>query len=261
MGRWFARHLALQGQQVVLFDHDEAGLSSAGQSLGVETATDLNVISAADALVFTVPIARFEEAVQTIAPFTRDGQIVIDITSVKTKPVALMHQYLPHCTVLGTHPVFGPGADGVHGQNVVLTPTDVGEEAVANRLERTLKDLGANVVQMTPVKHDELMAVVLGLTHYIAIIAGDAIFSYDNFAELAQVGGPTFRALLVFAESVLSEDPALYSAIQMHLPSLPAIEQGYIAKANEWAALVAEQDGLGFQARMSALKNRLAGLA
>jgi len=257
MGRWLARHLAAQGQQITLLDRDTAGLEEAGRQLEVQTATDLGVASGAEALVLAVPITSFEDAAQALAPYVHAGQLVLDITSVKVAPTELMHRYFPHSTTLGTHPVFGPGADGVRAQNVVLTPTETAENVFADRLEEILKGYGANVVQMSPARHDQLMAAVLGLAHYIALVVGDTLLSLDDSKEFAQVGGPTFRALLTLVESVLREDPALYSAIQMHLPALPDLEQGFVAKAQWWAELVAKRDAAGFQDRMSSLRHCL----
>ena len=256
MGRWLAGCLTAQGQQAVLLDRNGAVLAEIGQKLGVEVSVDPGIASGAEVLVLAVPISCFEEAVQALTPFTHAGQTVIDITSVKTTPVGIMHRYLPHCTVLGTHPVFGPGTDGLDGQNIVLTPTSAAEQAAADRLAAVLCGYGAHVVQMTPERHDELMAGVLGLAHYIALVSGDTLLSMENFAELAQVGGPTFRALLSLVKSVLDEDPTLYSAIQMQLPALPGLEQVFAEKAKAWAELVAGNDFSGFRDRMLALSQR-----
>ena len=54
---------------------------------------------------------QLEEAVKDIAPFISPEQIVIDITSIKGGPVEVMHKYLPTAAILGTHPLFGPGAE------------------------------------------------------------------------------------------------------------------------------------------------------
>ena len=120
MGRWLARALVAGGQQVTLLDRGEARLEEAGRLVGASVATDPSAVSGAGVLLLAVPINNFEEAVRAIAPFTTAGQIVLDVSSVKVMPVEVMHRYLPECLVLGTHPVFGPGAEGAAGQNVAV---------------------------------------------------------------------------------------------------------------------------------------------
>lgn len=257
MGRWLARALVADGQQVTLVDWDKARLEEAGRLAGVDATTDLSAVSGAGALLLAVPINSFEEVVRGIAPFATAGQVALDVSSVKVMPVEVMHRYLPGCLVLGTHPVFGPGADGVAGQNVVLTPTTEAESDLADRLKKLLEGRGAAVSLMTPQKHDELMAVVLGLAHFVAIVAGDTLLGLDRIQELAGVSGPTFRALLSLISSVLHEDPALYAAIQLNLPALPALEQVFTTKAGEWAEMVQNRDAAAFARRMSALRRAL----
>jgi prephenate dehydrogenase len=178
---------------------------------------------------------------------------VLDITSVKTMPVDVMHRYLPQALVLGAHPVFGPATTDISGQNVVLTPTSQQEHKIAAQLKDILENEHASVSLMSPEKHDELMAVVLGLAHYLALVAGDTLLSRGNFDELFKVSGPTFRSLLSFIESVVCEDPSLYAAIQMNLAALPSLQSIFIDKAKQWAELVKNEDATGFAAKMSSL--------
>jgi prephenate dehydrogenase len=76
---------------------------------------------------------------------------------------------------------------------------------------------------MTPEAHDELMAVVLGLAHFVAIVAADTLSGTGKLKEFQAIGGITYRALLTLIESVISEDPALYAAIQMSLPGMEPV--------------------------------------
>jgi prephenate dehydrogenase len=257
MGRWLGRALINEGQSALLIDRDEPRLAEAQRELQTETSNDYKTIGEADAIIFSVPITDFEAVVRAAAPFIRREQVVLDITSVKVMPVEVMHRYLPDCLVLGTHPVFGPGAENLRGHNIVLTPTNAGEEKLAEQLKLFLSGRGAVVSLMTPTRHDELMAVVLGLAHFIALVAGDTLLHLESLADIEPVSGVTFRALLTFIGSVLSENPHLYAAIQVNLPTLPGLEQEFIRKAGEWAKIVKEKDNAAFVERMSGLKQKL----
>ncbi len=223
MGKWIARFLLAEKIDVILIGSNEDRLSAARKELHVEGTTDLGAVSLADLIIISVPIATFESIVKELSRFVKKRQTVIDITSVKVMPVEVMQRHLAGCLVLGTHPVFGPGAEGLTGHNVVLTPTSDSEKALAEQAKSFLEKRGAQVKLMTPAEHDHLMSVVLGLAHYIAVVAGDTLLGCDNLKDMENISGVTFKALLTLVESVLNEDPALYADIQMHLPPLPAI--------------------------------------
>jgi prephenate dehydrogenase len=257
MGKWMARFLLAEKIDVILIGSNEERLSTARKELHVEGTTDLGAVSQSDLIIISVPIATFESIVKELSRFVKKGQMVIDITSVKVMPVEVMHRYLAGCLVLGTHPVFGPGAEGLTGHNVVLTPTSDSEKALAEQAKSFLEKRGAQVKLMTPAEHDRLMAVVLGLAHYIAIVSGDTLLNLDNLADMKLASGVTFRVLMTLVASVLNEDPSLYASIQTNLPDLPAIEAEFINKASQWAELVKQKDSPEFIRRMTELHNKL----
>ena len=261
MGQWLGFALCGNGEDVLLIDSNTQALAEAGEHLGVHTSAEPGAAAGADVVIIAVPIDRFESAVQALSGLLPSGQLVMDITSVKTMPVEIMHRLLPHCRVLGTHPVFGPGATGFNGHNVVLTPQDIEEEALTAKVQSYLEGMGARVSIMSPARHDHLMAAVLGLAHYIAITAGDALLSLTDLKQMEAVSGLTFKALLTLIESVLSEDPSLYASIQTHLPTLPAMQADFVTRAGIWADMVKSGDEKAFIKRMSALKGRLGELA
>ncbi len=257
MGQWIARFLLAEKMDLILIDSNESRLSAAGKELVVEITTELSAVNSADLIIISVPIIAFEPVVKASSRFVRKGQTVIDITSVKVMPVETMHKYLAGCTVLGAHPIFGPGALGLDGHNIVLTPTTEPEKVLSEQARVFLEQKGAHVEVMTPAEHDHLMAVVLGLAHFIAIVSGDTLLGLDNFANTEIASGVTFRVLMTLVTSVLDEDPSLYASIQTHLPELPAIQDAFIDKATQWAEMVKQKDSPEFVRRMTELKKKL----
>ena len=79
--------------------------------------------------------------------------------------------------MLGIHPVYGPGARDIVEQNFVLTPTNEKETALAPNTRQYLEARGARVTLMTPREHDKMMAVVLGLSHFIALVSIDTLLN------------------------------------------------------------------------------------
>jgi len=257
MGRWFARFFVNEGKQVTITGRNEEKLRSAQQELGVQIASNTGAVSNADIIIISVPIDNFEQVISQIAPYTNLGQLIIDITSLKVRPVEIMHNYFKAENILGTHPVFGPGATGIKGQNFILTPTSNEETALANKVRTFLETKGANVSLMTPREHDEMMSVVLGLAHFISIVAADTLLGFEKFNEMKRVGGTTFKLLYTLIESVISEDPQLYASLQMNFPDIVKVEQLFQQNTMKWAEIVRKNNIQGFVDNMSALRNKL----
>ncbi|AII60563.1 prephenate dehydrogenase [Dehalococcoides mccartyi] len=257
MGQWFGRFLTENGHQVWLWGRNPSKLAPIATRLGVQAATRPDMLGDMDCLIISVPIDAFEDTLRELAPFTKPDQLVFDLCSVKERPVELMHQYLPHCRTLGTHPVFGPGAESLKGYNFILTPTTAPETDLAQGVKTWLEKQGGNVRLISPEEHDRLMSVVLGLAHFIAIVSADTLLG-QNLPGISSAGGTTFRLLDTLTKSVLTEDPGLYASLQVNMPKLPKLEADFIKRATEWAELVKNGDKAEFARRMQTLKDNLA---
>jgi prephenate dehydrogenase len=258
MGVWFAWFCAENGDKVVLADRKQEKLLSLRGELGVETCVDfVEAVKAADRIMICVSISSFEEVVKKIGPSVRDGQVVMDICSIKEFPVKVMHENIKKGLVLGTHPVFGPGSKGLKHKAYVLTPTTPAEEKFAEGFRKWLEKEEAHVFVMTPKRHDELMSIVLGLPHFLGLVACETLLEQKDFSESKQVAGTTYRMLFTLAEATALESPDLYANLQINLPEMRKIEDLYIAKAEEWLDLIKKKDPRVIAERMARLKERL----
>jgi prephenate dehydrogenase len=257
MGAWCARFLKNAGKEVLLIGRSKERLAPVSAELGIEAVTDTASAAKADLVIISVPVDCFGEVVRNLSPHTHTGQIILDVTSLKTVPVVAMQQHIKKGQILGTHPVFGPGAKNAIGQNFVLTPTNKAENTLADRVKAFLEERGGIVSIMTPQEHDEIMAIVLGLAHYIAIISADTLLNFKNRKGMEAVSGITYRVLLTLVESVLSEDPELYASLQVNMPGLVNKQQLFQETAREWSNMVKNKDTKQFIGRMTNLKERL----
>ncbi|MFC2056658.1 prephenate dehydrogenase [Chloroflexota bacterium] len=258
MGRWFANFLLKDGKEVVTTGRNKKKLLEVKQQLGVEVTTSLaSAVESADVILISVSIDHFEEVVKQLQPHLNPKQIVIDITSIKVSPVETMHKYIKTGVVLGTHPIFGPGAKGIRNQNFVLTPTDDKETALAQKIKQYLEARGAIVTLMPPHEHDEMMAVILGLSHFIAIASADTLLSFNRLKQMKAIGGPTYKVLLTLAESVITEDPKLYASLQMNLPKMTEIEELFQRNSKTWADIVKNKNRQEFTKKMNDLKDKM----
>jgi prephenate dehydrogenase len=257
MGIWFSKFCKENGEHVILSDRKKEKLARLGKELDVETASFTEAVAKADNIIICVAISAFEDVVKKIAPNLRTGQNVLDICSVKEQPVRIMHQYIRNATILGTHPVFGPGSKSVKNKAFVLTPTNAAEEAFAEKYKGWLEKVGAHVFIMSPKKHDQLMSVVLGMPHFIGLVACDTLLEQPDFLETKKVAGTTYRMLLTLAEATALETPDLYANLQTSLPQMGKIEDLFIRKAEEWLSLVKKKDTGAIMQKLEKLKAKL----
>jgi prephenate dehydrogenase len=257
MGVWFAKFCKENGEHVILADRKKEKLARLGMELEVETADFAEAVRKAENVMICVSIDAFEDIVKKIAPSVRKGQTVVDICSIKEQPVKIMHQYLGKALVLGTHPVFGPGSQGVKNKAYILTPTNPKEREFAEKYKGWLEKVGARVFIMSPKKHDELMSVVLGFPHFVGLAACETLLEQANYAETKDVAGTTYRMLFTLAEVTALETPELFASLQLSLPEMEKIEGAFIEKAREWLNLIGQKDPAAIAAKMEQLKKKL----
>jgi|TARA_Y100000031_G_C8150115_1_gene351919 prephenate dehydrogenase len=258
MGRWFANFLVKEGREVIITGRNQRKLLEAKQQLGnVEVATNVEAVKRADVIVVSTPIDGFEEVIKQICLYTRPEQIIIDITSIKKLPVEVMHKHIKKGVILGTHPMFGPGARDIANQNFVLTPTNKNEKALAQKVREYLETRDARVTLITPHQHDEMMSVILGLSHFIAIVSADTLVSLDKLKLMRAISGSTYKLWLTLVESVIAEDPESCASLQMNLPDGGKVKKLFQGKLETWADLVENKDRQKFVQRMKNLRNKL----
>ncbi len=253
MGAWFGRFFAADGNDVTLIGRSQERLEALTPAAGVSISASPSAVTGADVVLVSVPMESFEEVAREYGLYIAPGQTVIEITSVKVVPVAAMHRHLKTAKVLGVHPMFGPGARDMTNQNFILTPTGEAERLLAGKVAAYIETRGGKVSLMSPEDHDRTMAVVLGFPHIVALVAADTLLKLGDFEQLERLGGTTCRLLMMLADSVLTEDPALYASIQTNLQGMGAVYDLFEKNLSEWTDLVLQNNRPSFITRMEAL--------
>ena len=120
-GRFMCTHLRSRFNIRV---HDRLDVADEAAQLGVKSAP-LPEVAASEILVLAVPVQNMEEVLRDLRGVPRLPELVMDVGSVKVKPLDLMARHLPkRVEIVGTHPMFGPqsGRHGIAGLKVVLCP-------------------------------------------------------------------------------------------------------------------------------------------
>jgi prephenate dehydrogenase len=152
---------------------------------------------------------------QQMSPLLRPEQLVLDVGSVKVKPVNAMAEVLgARVPWVGTHPLFGPLSLAMAERplRVVVCPNPL-HPAAAPEAVRFFTRLGCEIIEQSPEGHDQVMAHTHALTFFVAKGMVDSGSGLDvPFAPAS------FQALSRTIQLVRSDAGHLFSAIQHDNP-------------------------------------------
>ncbi|MBQ3866441.1 MAG: prephenate dehydrogenase [Clostridia bacterium] len=190
---------ALTGRQSSVDFALKEGIIARGAA-GVDEA----MIAEADLVIFALYPHVFLEWIGENGRFLRQGAFLTDVTGVKEGVVEKVQAMLPPgVEFIAAHPMAGREVYGVEnsddgifrGANYIVVPTEKNTpEGVA--LCRELGELlgFARVTELTPRKHDEMIAFVSQLTHCIAVSLmcacddpGLVDYTGDSFRDLTRI--------------------------------------------------------------------------
>lgn len=211
MGRWCATLFKNAGQDVSISSRGDA--SDMARSLGVGLSRP-EYSGAFDIVVLSVPIDAIGPVASEAAPNMKPGSLLMDLSSLKVKPVdAMLRHAPPGVEVIGSHPLFGPASES-RGMSVVLVPTERSERWLSI-IRDIFADAGYSVLETTAERHDKAMAVVQGLTHFMYVAMGRTLEKANvDLTETSAFRTPVYGITKELLGRVLSQSPELYALIQ-----------------------------------------------
>jgi prephenate dehydrogenase len=204
MGQWFARFLTQEGYPVLVSGRE------AGPGLP-------EMADACPVVVVSVPIGVTCEVIQQVGPLMNKDSLLMDLTSLKAAPVRAMLE--SSCSeVIGLHPLFGPGEPSLAGKNVALCPAR-GQRWLP-WLRGLLERNGAHLVETTPERHDEIMALVQGINHLDTLVMGMVLMESGlDPAVIERFSTPILKTKMGIIQKVFSH-PDLYAQLIVQNPHL-----------------------------------------
>ena len=198
----------------------------------------------ADVVVVSVPIDVTVDVVRRVGPRVREDALLMDVTSVKSAPLAAM---LESCraSVVGTHPLFGPSVHSLQGQRIVLTPGR-GDEWLA-WLKRMLHARGLDMLETTAADHDRAMSVVQVLVHFSSEVMGKTLAELGvSIEETLAFTSPIYLLELLMTARHFAQSPDLYASIEMSNPDAMRVTSAFAGAAEELREVIAGQDHSAF---------------
>jgi prephenate dehydrogenase len=157
-------------------------------------------VLACDVVIPAIPSQFLPDYLQDNAKHIRPDALVIDVCSVKQRPVQTMLKYLPDTvSILATHPLFGPGSanGGIAGHRIMLHPVRISNGEYQKAKAFLGETLGLKVIETTPEEHDKAIAYVLGLTQSLGRATQDldipdtplGTTAYDDLLDMKRIQG------------------------------------------------------------------------
>lgn len=203
------------------------------------------VARTSDWVVVSVPIRETVPVIEEIAPVLCEEQVLCDLTSLKTGPVAAMLG--SPAQVIGLHPMFGPGVSSLRNQTIIMTPVRCSAEALAMATDLFARE-GARITLSNPEEHDRMMAVVQALTHFATLaLAGAMNGAGVDLDRVLAFTSPVYRIELALIGRILGQDADLYGPILMDNAAVPAMLEALDAAASELRAIVVSGDEEAFR--------------
>jgi prephenate dehydrogenase len=175
---------------------------------------DLDGLLECDAIFLCVAISGMEEVCRRIGPLLAPGTLVMDTCSVKVYPAELMDRYIsPDCSLIATHPMFGPDSVGNGLNDLPFIMCDVrSTEDEFNFWQEKFRGFGFSLHVMTPEEHDREAAFTQGITHFIGRVLKDLDLKESPIATLG------YRKLLEVMEQTCNDPWQLFIDLQQKNP-------------------------------------------
>jgi len=185
-----------------------------------------------DLVIFAIPVQFLKEVAQSLVKrkVVPQDTVLVDVSSVKVYPLEILQEQFPKHQILGTHPIFGPQSVqkyGLPGSKIVLSNVSLSQslhEDIKRFLQNTLQLV---VIEKTPQEHDQEMAYIQGLSHFV----GRALAKMD----IQEFATETFsyKHLVELKELLKDDSWELFKTIQNFNPYTTKLREEFLDTLNE----------------------------
>lgn len=242
------------------------------RSLGVIDRYETDIargVRDADMVVMAVPLGAMQAQFRALRDHLAPQAVITDVGSAKRSVVAAAKAtfgQMPSNLVPG-HPIAGTERRGVEassaglfqGHRVVLTPVIETSRSAVGRVRNMWTAAGADVVEMPPALHDEVLAATSHLPHVLAYTLVDMLGRLNERAEIFRNAAGGFRDFTRIASS----DPQMWHDICVaNSDAIAAVLRELMADLGRVAVAIEGRDGDALRAlfeRAKALRDQYTG--
>ena len=176
-------------------DHDADALAAARADGTLDAAgTVEEILPSADLVILAVPPLTLPDFMQQLQVHSKPNAVFTDVGSVKSHIIeALKDCPDEFCArFVPGHPIAGSERSGYHAANpelfenrrVILTPHPGSAAAAVTEVHRLWRALGAEVLGMSPGRHDDVLAATSHLPHLLAYAIVDLLLHQDASEDI-----------------------------------------------------------------------------
>jgi len=257
MGRWFAQFFRDRGFKVTITGRTFEKAERVANELNVSAArSNSEAASEADLVLVATPINITAETIRAVQKDMKKGAAILDIASSKGGIIEALEEVAKSgIRASSLHPMFGPGAESLRGQRILLIPVRDNLE-LAQQLAEFFQAEGAVVYRIPNGEvHDRMMALTLALPYFLNAVFALAI-PPEALSEVKKFAGTTFTLQLLVAESVL-HDLDLSVQLQTENRAFPELLKGALRDVERLREVVLKGDKAAVEEILKEAKSRL----
>ena len=204
MGGSYAKALSRVGFHVNAIAHKQADIDYAIEHGFIEKGADWadpELIGNAELVIFALYPHVFKEWIEENQKYFRPGTLITDVTGVKRCVVYEIQEMLrDDVEFIAAHPMAGRETSGIQSAddsifrdaNYIVVPTEKNTPEAIESCKSLGRVMGfSRITELTPEKHDEMIAFVSQLTHCIAI----SLMTCNDADHIGTYTGDSFRDL------------------------------------------------------------------
>jgi prephenate dehydrogenase len=254
IGGSLARALRVAGyaHEIVGYGRSVGNLQQAVE-FGVIDRAEVSLTEAvrhADMVVLAVPVGCMTEILGEVGPALMDQAVVTDVGSVKGGVITAARNTLGghFARFVPGHPLAGTEQSGVaasqadlfQGRRVILSPEPETDATAMASVRAMWEAAGAEVVTLSAVDHDRILAVSSHLPHMLAYCLMDMVVRHDDHRAILECAAGGFRD----ATRIAGSDPVMWRDICLaNRDALLAALRQYHDDLGALAAAIEKGDG------------------
>lgn len=211
MGAMFCANWSRRGFTVHALDRKPGALS-------LDAGDIQSCVPGSDIVVLSVPAPAVPEVMGALSPHLREGQIVVDVCSVKTLPMQWIQARFPG-PVVGAHPFFGP-ENPREFWRVALVPGEKAGQTECDAIAGLFQSMGCETFFTTAEEHDRKAAISQSL-HFVLSAAYFATVAREK--DLTPYLTPSFRRYMDAARKELTVNAAMFVEFTTANPLFPGV--------------------------------------
>lgn len=238
MGSWITKYF-VNNKNFRIKAYDK-NMYSIEKQLKVKIEMDFNkCIKDSDIVILCIPLRIIPQMIDECSQIMKRNSVLIDISSIKSKSFKSLSKIQNSISPICIHPMFGPGASSTMRLKTIFIPVRNYNEEL-----EFVRQLFPNF-EILPIenaiKHDHIMAVVLGLNHYMNIIFADVIASH-TYNDLEFYSGNTYRIQRILSESILNDDIDLLNSLFIENPFIKKELKNFHNKFLKYSQMVNDKN-------------------